>query len=81
MRVTAETNAQGGTRSRRVLWVTTASADVQHNEWCEVTTPDCRLATDPWPGRPGDAYREYAHYLLRCRRQDLDYPASPAPSL
>lgn len=131
-----------------VLSATVAGADVQHNKWCEVATPDFELVTDLWPrdrralarnmrgfkaavqvlmgerlegppltiiafrrvrdsrrvfttrnidgsgillrerstvafnfdpkyprrGRPRDAFREYAHYLLRCR-QDLDYPA------
>ena len=131
-----------------MLWVSAASADVQHNKWCEVTTPDFKLVTDlrpqdrvalarrltgfkrvlqvltkdllegppltmvafrhpldsrrvfttqdidgseillrerstvvfnvvhkrPRQGSPSDAYREYAHYLLRCRK-DLDYPA------
>lgn len=130
------------------FWVTAASADVQHNNWCEVTTTDFKLVTDLWPqdrvvltrrmtgfkrvlqvlteerlegppltmvafrrmrdsrrvftardidgaeillrerstvafnfdrtssrrGRPSNAFREYARYLLRCR-QDLDYPA------
>ena len=128
------------------FWGTAVAADVQHNNWCEVTTPDFRLVTDLWPrdrlalarsmtgfkrvlqvftgerlegppltmvafrrardsrrvftnpdidgseillrerstvafnfdhsprGRPKNAYREYARYLLRCR-QDLDYPA------
>ena len=131
-----------------MLWMSAASADVQHNNWCEVTTPDFRLVTDlrpqdrvalarrltgfkrvlqvltkdplegppltmvafrhpldsrrvfttqdidgseillrerstvvfnvvqkrPRQGSPSDAYREYAHYLLRCRK-NLDYPA------
>lgn len=130
------------------FWGAAVTADVQHNRWCQVTTPDFKLVTDlrprdrvalargmtgfkrvlqvltkerlegppltmvafrrvrdarrvfttpdidgteillrerstvafnfdrtyPRRGRPLDAYREYAHYLLRCR-QDLDYPA------
>ena len=31
------------------FWVSAASADVQHNNWCEVTTPDFKLVTDLWP--------------------------------
>ena len=32
-----------------VFWATVASADVQHNKWCQITTPDFQLVSDLWP--------------------------------
>ena len=29
-----------------VFWATVASADVQHNKWCQITTPDFQLVSD-----------------------------------
>ena len=29
-----------------VFWATAASADVQHNKWCRITTPDFQLVSD-----------------------------------
>ncbi len=46
-----------------VLWSTGASADVQHNRWCQTTTPDFELVSDL---RQGDA-RWLADKMMRFK--------------
>ena len=61
-----------------VFWATAASADVQHNKWCQITTPDFQLVSDL---RQEDA-RSLADRMMRfkLRGASTDAEASAAGS-